>query len=179
MFPRYLAIALVGSTLVSSAAMAQEASKQEASKQEASRQDSWRSSGEWRGSKLVGLNVYNQGNEKIGDISDIILDKSGRVSKVVLGVGGFLGIGEHYVAVSFDKLKWSDLPVGNASASAPATNVDSNARTAADEGVRSSTTTGAATSGNSLRSAKTNWYPDHAVLNATKDQLKTMPQFKY
>ena len=63
--------------------------------------------GEWRASKLVGLNVYNDNNEKIGDINDIILDKSGKVENVVLGVGGFLGMGEHYVAVSYDKLRWS------------------------------------------------------------------------
>jgi sporulation protein YlmC with PRC-barrel domain len=44
------------------------------------------------------VNVYNEANEKIGDINDVVLDKSGKVEKVVLGVGGFLGMGEHYVA---------------------------------------------------------------------------------
>ena len=62
--------------------------------------------GEWRASKLVGVNVYNDANEKIGDINDVILDKSGKVENVILGVGGFLGMGEHYVAVAYDKLKW-------------------------------------------------------------------------
>jgi sporulation protein YlmC with PRC-barrel domain len=129
--------------------------------------------GEWRASKLVGVNVYNEANEKIGDISDVILDKTGKVANVVLGVGGFLGMGEHYVAVAFDKLKWVNEPVrttvstSTAPANAPAT-------TAADGTAR--TTTGAATSS---RSANENWYPDHVVINATKDQLKAMPQFKY
>jgi sporulation protein YlmC with PRC-barrel domain len=138
--------------------------------------------GEWRASKLVGVNVYNEANEKIGDINDVILDKSGRTSKVILGVGGFLGVGEHYVAVPFEKLKWATEPVRSAStsnppASAPATNVDSNARTASDGGAR--TTTGTATKPSATRETSRNWYPDHAVYSATKDQLKAMPEFKY
>jgi hypothetical protein len=40
--------------------------------------------GEWRGSKLVGVDVYNQANEKIGDVNDVILDRSGKVSNVIL-----------------------------------------------------------------------------------------------
>ena len=62
--------------------------------------------GEWRASKLVGVNVYNEANEKVDDINEIILDKSGHVANVILGIGGFLGMGEHYVTVAFDKLKW-------------------------------------------------------------------------
>jgi len=124
--------------------------------------------GEWRASKLVGVNVYNEGNEKIGDINDVILDKSGRAENVIIGVGGFLGMGEHYVAIAFDKLKWVNEPARSAS-TAPAANNEGTART----------TTGAATATNT-RGANDNWYPDHAVLSgATKDQLKAMPQFKY
>ena len=135
--------------------------------------------GEWRASKLVGVNVYNEAGEKIGDINDVILDKSGRTSKVILGVGGFLGMGEYTIAVPFEKLKWVNEPVRSAStsnppASAPATNVDSNARTASDGAAR--TTTGTATPSSATSH---NWYPDHAVYNATKDQLKAMPEFKY
>jgi sporulation protein YlmC with PRC-barrel domain len=72
--------------------------------------------GEWRASKLVGVNVYNDANEKIGDINDVILDRSGKVENVVLGVGGFLGMGEHYVAVAYDSLKWSNEPPGSSTA---------------------------------------------------------------
>jgi sporulation protein YlmC with PRC-barrel domain len=143
--------------------------------------------GEWRASKLVGVNVYNEANEKIGDINEVILDKSGKASNVILGVGGFLGMGEHLVAVPFEKLKFVNEPVRSAStstststttpANAPATNVDSNARTASDGAAR--TTGTAATTPATTRSAGPNWYPDHAVYNATKDQLKAMPQFKF
>jgi len=60
---------------------------------------------------LIGVNVYNEANEKIGDIEELIVDKSGKVENVVLGVGGFLGMGEHYVAVPMEKLKWVNEPV--------------------------------------------------------------------
>ena len=50
-------------------------------------------------SKLKGLNVYNQKNESIGEISDIAI-KNHQIDALILSVGGFLGMGEHYVAVS-------------------------------------------------------------------------------
>ena len=73
--------------------------------------------GEWRASKLAGVDVYNEANEKIGDINDVILDRSGKVANVILGVGGVLGLGERYVAVTFDKLKWVDQPATSTTAS--------------------------------------------------------------
>ena len=62
----------------------------------------------WRGSKLIGVDVYNEQNEKIGDIDEILLDTSGKVAGVVIGVGGFLGIGGHLVAVPYDSLVIDD-----------------------------------------------------------------------
>ena len=50
-------------------------------------------------SKLKGLNVYNQQDESIGEISDLAI-KNHQVDALILSVGGFLGMGEHYVAVS-------------------------------------------------------------------------------
>jgi len=50
-------------------------------------------------SKLKGLNVYNQKDESVGEITDIAL-KGNQVDALILSVGGFLGVGEHYVAVS-------------------------------------------------------------------------------
>ena len=67
--------------------------------------------GDWRASKVVGLNVYNDNNESIGTINDLLTDKSGNIKAVVLGVGGLLGVGEHLVAVAFDKLKFVE-PAG-------------------------------------------------------------------
>ena len=50
-------------------------------------------------SKLKGLNVYNQKDENVGEISDIAM-KNNQIDALILSVGGFLGVGEHYVAVS-------------------------------------------------------------------------------
>jgi len=50
-------------------------------------------------SKLKGLNVTNQKNETVGEITDLAL-KNHQVEVLILSVGGFLGMGEHYVAVS-------------------------------------------------------------------------------
>ena len=49
-------------------------------------------------SKLKGLNVYNQKDESIGEITDLAI-KNHEVDALILSVGGFLGMGEHYVAV--------------------------------------------------------------------------------
>src|SRR4029434_633429 len=72
---------------------------------------------EWRSSKLIGLNVYNDQNEKLGDISEILLDKSGKVDGVVIGVGGFLGMGQHDIKVEMSKLKFVNEPVRSSSTS--------------------------------------------------------------
>jgi sporulation protein YlmC with PRC-barrel domain len=51
-------------------------------------------------SKLMGLNVYSKQNESIGEIEDLVIDNGKDVRAVILSVGGFLGMGERYVAVS-------------------------------------------------------------------------------
>jgi sporulation protein YlmC with PRC-barrel domain len=130
--------------------------------------------GDWRASKIVGLNVYNDQNESIGSINDLLTDKNGSIKAVVIGVGGFLGVGAHLVAVAFDKIKFVTEPVAYTGvAGAP---------NAAGSRPAPATTTGTSTSTNTApaSASKPNpWYPDHAVLNATKDQLKAMPEFKY
>jgi sporulation protein YlmC with PRC-barrel domain len=121
----------------------------------------------WRSSKLIGLNVYNDQNEKLGDISEILLDKSGKVDGVVIGVGGFLGMGQHDIMVEMGKLKFVDEP---ARTSSTTTTTTGSAATGAAN--RPETTTTSRT--------KSKWYPDHAVLSgATKDSLKNLPEFKY
>ena len=49
-------------------------------------------SGQWRTSKMDGLKVYNEANENIGTINDLLMDKSGDIKIAVIGVGGFLGM---------------------------------------------------------------------------------------
>ena len=111
---KYLAAALLTTALFTCTASAQTTTNKTAAGDSAA---TMHREGEWRASKLVGVNVYNDANEKIGDINDVILDKSGKVENVVLGVGGFLGMGEHYVAVAYDKLKWSNEPPRSTTAS--------------------------------------------------------------
>jgi sporulation protein YlmC with PRC-barrel domain len=130
--------------------------------------------GNWRTSKLVGLSVYNEANESLGSINDLLTDKEGNIKAVVIGVGGFLGVGERLIAVPYDKIKFSNEPVKM--------NTASSGSTGAGGSTSSGMTTGAATSGGAAAApAKPNpWYPDHAVMSgASKDQLKAMPEFKY
>lgn len=53
---------------------------------------------------LIGSNVYSDAGEKIGDVEDLIVSLAGSVEGVVIGVGGFLGMGEKWVAVKMDSL---------------------------------------------------------------------------
>lgn len=128
--------------------------------------------GQWRTSKMDGLKVYNEANENIGTINDLLMDKNGDIKIAVIGVGGFLGLGEHLVAVPYEKLKFVNEPVASTGA-------------ASNMGAKpAGTTTGAATgtdrpAATTTASSASKWYPDHAVFNASKDELKNMPEFKY
>jgi sporulation protein YlmC with PRC-barrel domain len=177
MFAKYAIAGVAGSALLASVAFAQSPSTPSDSTKmaPAATSDSSTASssftGNWRASKVVGLNVYNDKNESLGSINDLLTDKNGKIVAVVIGVGGFLGVGEHLVAVPFEKVKFVAEPVAytgaaNSPANAPAR-------------PNSTTTTGAATN-TAPPAAKPNpWYPDHALFNATKDELKAMPEFKY
>src|SRR4030081_93642 len=107
---KYLAAALLGTALLTGAAFAQNPTTDRSTINTAIHKD-----GQWRASKVIGVNVYNENNEKIGDIEELIIDKSGKVDNVVLGLGGFLGMGEHYVAGPMEKLKWVNEPVRTSS----------------------------------------------------------------
>src|SRR5258708_8933757 len=60
---------------------------------------------EMRASKLIGSAVYDSGDQKIGSVADLIVDRDGKVSDVVIGVGSFLGGGDKNVAVKMADLK--------------------------------------------------------------------------
>lgn len=61
-------------------------------------------SGAHLGSKLVGAGVYSTTGERLGDVNDLILDTTGKITGVVVGVGGFLGVGEKNVALTWDSV---------------------------------------------------------------------------
>ncbi|MER8750950.1 PRC-barrel domain-containing protein [Mesorhizobium sp. M1050] len=60
---------------------------------------------------IIGETVYNgtgDNAENIGKVSDVVFDKNGQAKSVVIGVGGFLGVGTKNVAFDFDKLQWAE-----------------------------------------------------------------------
>ena len=63
-------------------------------------------------SKVVGLDIYNNSNQDIGQIKDIAMNQNGRSQAYIVSVGGFLGMGEHYVAVNPSAVKVSYNSIG-------------------------------------------------------------------
>ena len=68
---------------------------------------------DWRASKLIGTAIMGPDNTKIGDVNDVLLDNNGNAHAVVIGVGGFLGVGEKDVAVPFNKLSITPTAAGD------------------------------------------------------------------
>jgi sporulation protein YlmC with PRC-barrel domain len=134
--------------------------------------------GDWRSSKVVGLKVYNDNNESLGSINDLLMDKNGSIKAVVLGVGGFLGVGQHLVAVPLDKVKFVNEPVAY-TGTASNTGAPGGAGAMTRPPTGPSTTTGSAAGGSASAGKSNPWYPDHAIFNANKDELKAMPEFRY
>jgi hypothetical protein len=90
--------------------------------------------GDGLSSKLIGLDIYNNANQDIGQIKDIAMNPNGHSQAYIVSVGGFLGLGEHYVAVNPSAVQVS------------------------------------------YNAADKKW---HASMNASADQLKAAPEFKY
>ncbi|MDO9439399.1 MAG: PRC-barrel domain-containing protein [Beijerinckiaceae bacterium] len=138
--------------------------------------------GQWRGSKLVGVDVYGTDNAKIGDISEIIMDNSGSVKAVVIGVGGFLGIGQKDVAVPFTAVEWTrDDKAMTTSATAPAdANRTGGMASTTTNSANNPATTGAARETTSATTRTTTMdYPERAVIRMSKQDLQNAPEFKY
>lgn len=55
-------------------------------------------------SNLIGADVKTTGDEEVGAVHDLIIDQDGQVVAIVVGVGGFLGMGEKNVAISWDQV---------------------------------------------------------------------------
>ena len=62
---------------------------------------------DWLASDLIGKAVVNADNETVGDVNDIVSDKNGNIIAVLIGAGGFLGLGEKDVALRFEDLQLS------------------------------------------------------------------------
>jgi len=171
---KFVTIALLSTAIAGGAAYAQTAQPADrmapAATVSPASSDKMMLKGKWRASKLMGLDVYNEANEKLGDVNELILDKDGKVSAVVIGVGGFLGMGEHDIAVTMDKLKFVEEPVRTSSTTTTTRETTTGTATAPANTTATTTT----------RTSNANdWMPDHAVMSGNKEQLKALPQFKY
>lgn len=85
-------------------------------------------------SKVIGLDIYNNDNKDIGQIKDIAMSPNGRSQAYIVSVGGFLGMGDRYVAINSQAVKIT------------------------------------------YNDQDKKW---HATMNASADQLKAAPEFKY
>lgn len=77
------------------------------------------SSDQWVFSKFKGSDVIGPNNEVIGGVNDMLFDKSGKILGIVVGVGGFLGIGQKNVAI--DMSAFEAVPAASANSQAPVT----------------------------------------------------------
>jgi sporulation protein YlmC with PRC-barrel domain len=135
--------------------------------------------GQMLGSDLRGTRVYGANQENIGDISDILLDREGRVVAVIVGVGGFLGIGQKDVAVPYQALEIVAHDragvTGTASRGGPANGMNPS--------VTEPTTTGAVgtpgTGSTAMGAPQGTVNPDRIVLKGmTKADLENAPSFR-
>lgn len=122
--------------------------------------------GKWRASKLMGVNIYGPDKKKVGDVSEVVFDKSGKIETVTVGVGGFLGIGAKDVAVPYEQVTWSEEPMV-APAPAPAPSGGTGTATAPPPPAAAPAPRGPV------------MYPDHGVINMTKEQLTAAPAVTY
>lgn len=54
-------------------------------------------------SAIIGGNVYSPSNESVGDVNDLVIKSTGEIEAIVVGVGGFVGIGETNVAIALNR----------------------------------------------------------------------------
>src|SRR5437763_13797846 len=101
MFVKYIAAGLAGSALLASVAFAQTPTATTDRADTAATTSDSSFKGDWRASKLVGLSVYNDKNESIGSINELLSDKSGSIKAAVIGGGSFLGLEYLLLTVPF------------------------------------------------------------------------------
>ena len=105
---------------------------------------------QWVFSKFKGTDVLGPDNAHIGDVNDILFDKNGKILGLIVGVGGFLGIGEKNVAIDMSAFRVAPADTGTTGAGGGATTSSNNDPTNVK--------------------LKVSW---------TKDQLKNAPDFQY
>ncbi len=130
--------------------------------------------GTWRASKLMGVDIYGPDNEKVGDVTEVLIDSSGKITGVTVGVGGFLGLGTKDVAIKFEEVNWSMQPMAATATGTAATGTNATGTTATG-----TATTAPRTTGTAATAPMDTMYPDHGKITMTKDQLKAAPAVTY
>jgi sporulation protein YlmC with PRC-barrel domain len=120
-------------------------------------------------SKIIGTTVVSANNESIGDVNDVVLDSNGQVLAVVIGVGGFLGIGEKNVAVPYSSLQFASRDQINA--------MNNQKPDSSASGTTAMPNSNVSATGSTATTVGSNGAPDRVVLAMTKDQLKAAPSF--
>jgi hypothetical protein len=111
---------------------------------------------QWLFSKFNGTDVIGTDDAKIGDVSDVLFDKSGKVDALIVGVGGFLGIGSKDVALPVSAFQVVPGTGGNADRLRLSMTKDQLTQMAEFKPLNANqTTTGAATGSSSTRSTTT------------------------
>jgi sporulation protein YlmC with PRC-barrel domain len=160
-----------------------------------------------RGSQLMGIDVYGADNQKIGDIDEVLVDRQGKIHGLVVGVGGFLGIGQKDVAIPFEQVQWMSNQEVQASSTAGQGGYGTNAASGvttptapAAGGTNQPATTGStatgspgaagtlggagpagttAGAGGTTASGSDPDTPARAMVKMTKADLQNAPEFRY
>ena len=152
-----------------------------------------------RGSRLMGVDVYGSDNQKIGDIDEVLLDRDGRIHAVVVGIGGFLGIGQKDVALPFGQLRWmsqnealaasgaagagANTAGGVTTPATPAGPIPGTAGTAAGTAgtANQPATTGSTGMGGTIATPARvdDGTPARAMVSMSKADLQNAPEFRY
>ena len=157
---------------------------------------------EWRASKLVGANVYNEQGKVVASINDLLVADDGHIDRAVLSTGGgILGVGAKLVTVPFSQLKFQPsvnnnnttgnaVAVNNANNNAPLPkteapagngNPNGNAATTANSQTAPTNSTMVATNNNNSNVNNNNNPENFSIVlpGATEDSLKNEQEFKY
>ena len=109
-------------------------------------------------SKFKGTDVLGPDNAKIGDVDDILFEKDGKVVAFIVGVGGFLGVGQKNVAIDLSAFQF-----------VPADSVKTTSRDSGTTGTTAPSPARTSTDPHDVK-LKVSW---------TKDQLKNAASFEY
>ena len=138
------------------------------------------SPGQMMGSDVRGTRVYGVNNENVGSISDIVIDQNGQVAALIVGVGGFLGIGQKDVAIPFQAVEIvADQGVAGAGATGLPLGTGMGGAGAGDPATTGTVGTTGTPTGTGAGATAGTVNPNRIVLrHMTKADLEAAPEFR-